>query len=121
MKMTLQKWVEFGWLRAHRTSREEIQGLLSIVDRDLADAREERISADWRFGIAYNAALKLCTILLHVSGYRAGQTLQHKRVIDALPLVLGESRKDDATYLDACRKTQHRRVHNSRCRHRVGR
>lgn len=26
------------------------------------------ISADWRFGIAYNAALKLCTILLYASG-----------------------------------------------------
>jgi hypothetical protein len=101
--MTLQKWAEFGWLRAHRSSRKEIEGLISIVDRDLSDAREQRISADWRFGIAYNAALKLCTILLHASGYRAGQALQHKRTIDAVPLVLGESRKDDAAYLDACR------------------
>jgi hypothetical protein len=45
--------------------------LLSIVDRDLKDAREQAISPDWRLGIAYNAALKLCTVLLHASGYRA--------------------------------------------------
>ena len=101
--MSLQKWVEFGWLRPHQSSKKEIEGLLSIVGRDLADARQERISADWRFGIAYNAALKLCTVLLNASGYRPERTLQHKRTIDALPLILGESRKDDTAYLDACR------------------
>lgn len=101
--MSLQKWVEFGWLRPHQSSKKEIEGLLSIVGRDLADAREQRISADWRFGIAYNAALKLCTVLLNASGYRPERTLQHKRTIDALPLILGESRKDDTAYLDACR------------------
>ncbi len=101
--MSLQKWVEFGWLRPHRSSRKEIAGLLSIVDRDLKDAEEHAISPDWRLGIAYNAALKLCTILLHASGYRAERVLQHKRTIDALPLILGESRKNDAAYLDACR------------------
>jgi hypothetical protein len=101
--MSLQKWVEFGWLRAHQSSRREIAGLLSIVDRDLKDAREQVISPDWRLGIAYNAALKLCTVVLHASGYRAGRDLQHKRTIDALPLILGANRKDDAAYLDACR------------------
>jgi hypothetical protein len=59
--MTLTKWLENGWLRRHRTSREEIYDLLGIADRDLSDAKST-ISADWRFGIAYNAALKLCTI-----------------------------------------------------------
>ena len=33
------------------------------------------ISADWQFGIAYNTALKLCTLLLHTSGYRPEKTL----------------------------------------------
>lgn len=101
--MSLKKWVEFGWLRPHESSRKEIAGLLSIVERDLKDAREHAISADWRFGIAYNAALKLCTILLHASGYRPEKTLQHYRTIQALPLILGDERKDDAAYLDACR------------------
>ncbi|MGH9368550.1 MAG: hypothetical protein ACRD3M_12840 [Thermoanaerobaculia bacterium] len=73
------------------------------MDRDLKDARELTISADWRFVIAYNAALKLCTILVHASGYRPERALQHYRTIQALPLILGEGRKDDAIYLDACR------------------
>jgi hypothetical protein len=76
--------------------------LLPIVKLDLADA-EGNISADWQFGIAYNAALKLCTILLHASGYRPEKTLQHYRTLQALPLILGLERKADADYLDACR------------------
>jgi len=76
---------------------------MSIVDRDLEDAARKELSADWRFGIAYNATLKLCTILVHASGYRPERTLQHYRTLQALPVILGEGRKDDASYLDACR------------------
>jgi len=101
--MSLKQWADNGWLRTHQSSRQEIAGLLSIVDRDLHDAATNDLSADWKFGIAYNAALKLCTILVHASGYRPEKTLQHFRTIAALPLILGDSRKDDATYLDACR------------------
>jgi hypothetical protein len=101
--MILKQWADNGWLRPHRTSPEEIENLISIVDRDIADAQEEGISADWRFGISYNAALKLCTILLYASGYRAERALQHFRTIQAMPLILGNERKEDAKYLDSCR------------------
>jgi len=63
----LKQWAANGWLKTHQTSPKEIRDLLAIVKRDLADA-EGDISADWRFGIAYNAALKLCTILIYASG-----------------------------------------------------
>ncbi len=101
--MSLRDWAANGWLRAQPTSPQEIAGLLAIVDRDLADAAVSALSADWRFGIAYNAALKLCTILVRVSGYRAERAQQHYRTIAALPLVLGSPRQDSATYLDTCR------------------
>jgi hypothetical protein len=101
--MSLQDWANNGWLRTHRSSRDEIAGLLAIVERDLDDAAERGISADWRFGIAYNAALKLCTVLVHASGYRPERTLQHYRTIAALPLVLGDGKKDDTVYLETCR------------------
>jgi hypothetical protein len=100
--MSLNDWAKNGWLRPHQSSAQEVAGLLSIVDRDLADAQGE-ISADWQFGIAYNAALKLCTILLHASGYRPEKNLQHFRTLAALPVILGNTRKEDASYLDACR------------------
>lgn len=100
--MTLKKWADNGWLQEHKTSSEEINNLLLIVDRDLKDAKVG-ISNDWAFGIAYNASLKLCTILLYTEGYRAERNLQHYRTIQALPLILGKDRTDDAEYLDACR------------------
>jgi len=100
--MSLEQWANNGWLRSHKTSAREIADLLAIVDRDLKDA-EGDISTDWKFGIAYNAALKLCTILLHASGYRPEKSLAHYRTLAALPLILGERHKDDANYLDTCR------------------
>jgi len=99
--MSLESWAKNGWLRPHQTNRQQVTDLLAIVMRDLADAHSS-VSADWQFGIAYNAALKLCTILLYASGYRPEKNLAHYRTLQALPLILGSSRNDDADYLDAC-------------------
>jgi hypothetical protein len=101
--MTLKQWRDNGWLKPHKTSRQEVGNLLAIVRRDLADAQKRDISDDWRFGIAYNAALKLCTIMLYAEGYRPAQSLAHYRTLQSLPLILGDGRKVDAAYLDACR------------------
>ena len=101
--MTLKQWSDNGWLRVHKTSPQEIGNLLAIVERDIKDASNSEISADWSFGIAYNAALKLCTVLLYAQGYKAERNLQHYRTIQALPLILGTERKNDADYLDSCR------------------
>jgi len=100
--MNLKTWLENGWLRKHEATSQEINDLLQIVERDLQDARAG-LSNDWQFGIAYNAALKICTIVLHAEGYRAERNLHHYRTIQALPLILGQSRKEEANYLDACR------------------
>jgi hypothetical protein len=100
--MSLRQWEANGWLRREPVSPAEISNLRAIVRRDLQDARGE-VSPDWRFGIAYNAALKLCAILLRAEGYRPAHGLQHYRTIQAMPLILGSHRTNDATYLDACR------------------
>ena len=96
--MTLKQWENNGWLKAEPSSQKEIANLLAIVKRDLSDATGA-ISHDRQFGIAYNAALKLCTILVRAEGYRPVHGLQHYRTIMALPVVLGNSRKDDAKEL----------------------
>jgi hypothetical protein len=102
MRMTLKQWADNGWLRPHTTTPEEIENLFQIVVRDFKDARSG-VSADWQFGIAYNAALKLCTILLYAEGYKAERNLQHYRTIQALPKILGSEKNDDVNYLDTCR------------------
>ena len=101
--MSLKQWADNGWLKPHKTSVQEISDLLAIAERDLRDAEAAGTSDDWRFGIAYNAALKLCTILLSASGYKPVQNLAHFRTLAALPLILGAEHKDDADYLNVCR------------------
>ena len=100
--MSLQQWVQNGWLKPHKTSAQEIENLIAIVNRDMEDASKD-ISADWRFGIAYNAALKLATILLAAEGYRPERMLQHYRTIQAIPLIMGEEYREAADFLDPCR------------------
>lgn len=103
--MSLKSWADNDWLRPHKSSRQEVSDLLSIVNRDIKDVTEtEGVSTDWKFSIAYNAALTLCMIILHVSGYRASRMLNHYRSIMAMPLILGNERNADADYLDSCRK-----------------
>lgn len=74
-----------------------------MVDRDIADSNQA-LSPDWQFGIAYNAVLKLCTILLYAGGWRPERNLAHYRTLQAMPLVLGAGHQKDADYLDTCRK-----------------
>ena len=98
----MKQWESNGWLSIEPSSRDEIRNLLKITDRDVSDA-EGSISVDWRFGIAYNAALKLCTVLLRAEGYRPSHGAHHYRTIMALPLILGEQWTDEANYLNTCR------------------
>jgi hypothetical protein len=100
--MNLQQWAKNGWLRPYATSRQQVTNLFAIADRDLEDSARG-ISDDWKFGIAYNAALKLCTALLYCEGYRPEKNLAHYRTLQSLPLILGSERQKDADYLDQCR------------------
>ena len=63
------------------------------------------ISKDWRFNIAYNAGLQLATLVLYAAGYRTGRgESKHYRIIQALPLVLGQGFSATRDYLDNCRR-----------------
>jgi len=76
--MSLQKWLEYGWLHSHKSSRKEISDLLRIIDRDLQDAAGD-ISADWRFGIAYNAALRVVTAYSAIEDIDVERELRRNR------------------------------------------
>src|SRR5207248_701461 len=102
--MTLSNWESNNWIKPHRTSKQEIMGLLAIVERELGDASVDGISPDGRFGHAYRAALTLGTILLYSSGYAVarGQS-HHYKTIEAIPEILGQDAREDSRYLDTCR------------------
>ena len=90
-------------VRPHKTSVREVEDLLRVVDRDLADAQIEQLSADRRFAIAYNAALQLATIALYAAGYRAVGKGHHWATFQVLPEVMGDQAQARADYLNNCR------------------
>jgi hypothetical protein len=113
--MSLQGSLRNGWVTEHKTSKEEIRALLGIIDRDLATSQMVSIPSDWRFAIAYNAALQVATAALAASGYRASREGHHYRTIHSLELTVGT---DAARIrgLDAFRKkTKREQLRNGRC------
>jgi hypothetical protein len=100
--------VQWGWLKAEPTSRDEIKNLLAIVDRDLKDANVTAISEDRRFEAAFNAARTAATIALRASGYRTStQPGHHEKTIESLELTIkAESklirRNEDALEEEKC-------------------
>ena len=92
--MSLEKWVEYGWLRREPTSPGEIKDLLGIVERSLADAKVGAVSTDLRFIAAFNAALCVATIALRASGHRTATQAGHQvKTIESLELTIKASPK----------------------------
>ncbi len=92
--MSLEKWAEYGWLKAEPTSRDEIKSLLAIVDRDLKDATVAGVSEDRRFEAAFSAARTSATIALRASGYRTStQAGHHVKTIESLELTINADSK----------------------------
>jgi len=91
--MSLQSWSQNSWLVQHNTSAEEIANLLRISDRDLSACQVKQLPADWRFAIAYNAALQAATAALAAAGYRASRDNHHYRVIQSLEFTTAPGRK----------------------------
>jgi len=87
--MSLEKWVEYGWLRREPTSPGEIRDLLGIVERSLSDSNVKAVSTDLRFIAAFNAALCAATTALRASGHRTvTQAGHHVKTIESLELTV---------------------------------
>ena len=102
--MSLQDWLDNGWLHPHQTSPQELADLLSVADRDFANAQIDGLSDDWKFGIAYNAVLKLCTMMLFDAGYRPVHNLAHFYTLRSIGFTLGPAFLSAAQYLNQCRR-----------------
>jgi hypothetical protein len=86
--MSLEDWEKNGWVIKHKTSPAEVADILAAVDRDLATCRTPNLDTDWRFNIAYNAALQAATAALAAAGYRAAREMHHYRVIKSLAFTI---------------------------------
>jgi hypothetical protein len=101
--MSLDDWLANRWIVGHQPTAAEISDLLAVVDRDLKDAEVPRLSADWRLGISYNAALQLATLALAAAGFRPGRERAHERAILSLRETVGVA-ATTVDLLDAVRR-----------------
>ena len=103
--MSLEQWFQSQYIINQQTTAPQILQLLSIVDRELADAGIVAVSTDGRFTHAYNAALTLCRIALLAAGYRVAKGGgAHYREINSLVYTLGDSHKEIHVFLSTCAK-----------------
>jgi hypothetical protein len=86
--MSLADLASEGKFKAHKTSKAEINQLLAVFDRDIADAEITNLSSDRRFIMAYSAALTIGITALAASGYRATSEGHHYWTIQSLAFTL---------------------------------
>ena len=94
--MSLEDWLNEGKLQKHVTSREEVDRLFTVFERDIQDARAQNISVDRRFATAHNAALMVARAALAVSGYRTAGEANHYLTIHSLAYTI---KTDDKTVI----------------------
>jgi hypothetical protein len=103
--MTWQELLAAKRVHAHKTSIEEIDGLRTVVQRDVKDAMLAGLSEDRRFATAYNAVLQLAKMAIACAGYRVSTRQgHHETTFAAIELALGESVSALAAYFDTCRR-----------------
>jgi uncharacterized protein (UPF0332 family) len=107
--MNLQVYLQNGWIKPHETSREEIAKLLAIAERDLRQSKTVDLEPEWRFDIAYNAALQLAAAALAASGYQAERQNKHQRTIECMQFVLLNAQKVE--FLNKCHRKRNTSVY----------
>src|SRR5260370_4845497 len=68
--MSWQSLLQAQRIKSHRTSRQELDDLRNVVERDLQDAAVPALSADRRLATAYNAVLQMGKMVIAYAGYR---------------------------------------------------
>jgi HEPN domain-containing protein len=86
--MSLNLWVEKGWLKEHKPTSREIADLLAVADRALKDCQVPELSSEGKLDIAHNAALQSAAAALAAIGYRASREAYHYYVIQSLSFTL---------------------------------
>jgi hypothetical protein len=103
--MTWKQLLAKGEVKAHQTSKQELDNIRALIARDLADAAIAGLSADRQFATAYNAALQAGKIAIACSGYRVSARAGHHAVtFEAAHMAIGPEVASLTDYFDACRR-----------------
>jgi hypothetical protein len=74
MNENLARLAELGHLKAETYSEPEFRSLVDSARKRLADARNETLSPESRFDLAYNASHSLALAALRSHGYRSNKS-----------------------------------------------
>src|SRR5258706_6625440 len=111
--MSLKQWQANGWIKPHAPTPQEMESLFELIARDLRDCRAKGLSDDWKFNIAYNAALQLANAALNASGYEVQKGESgHYRAIQSLEFTVGLANKE-VGQLDGFRKKRSQSVYDA--------
>jgi len=102
--MNWQSLLQAQRIKTHRTSRQELDDLRAVVERDLQDAGVTALSADRRFATAYNAVLQLAKMVIACAGYRVAGPAHHLTTFEGLEIAMGQSVAALVAYFDTCRR-----------------
>ncbi len=102
--MTWKELLADARVEPHVTTTQELRDLRSAVGRNLRDVAVTGLSADNKFGLAYEAGLLLAKMTIACAGYRVKGQGAHQTTFAALKLALGPSIAPTASYLDRCRR-----------------
>jgi hypothetical protein len=81
-------------VKVHKTSMQELDGIRTLIARDLADASISELSADRRFATAYNAALQTAKMAIACAGYRVTTGAGHHRItLESIRLANRQARR----------------------------
>lgn len=102
--MTWQQLQNANRVRTHRTSKQELDDLRTVIERDLHDAGISGLSADRSFATAYNAALQTAKMAIACAGYRVVGQGHHQVSFEAAELAVGATVSTLITYFELCRR-----------------
>ncbi len=103
--MALENWLQAGKLIKNATSREELDAIFGVIDRNFEDASLEGLSADQKYILSYQAAFEAGTALIHCHGYKPIKAGHHYITWQCVRDILGdENRKAVLLFEDAAKK-----------------
>lgn len=103
--MALENWLQAGKLIKHATSREELDAIFGVIDRNFEDASLRGLSSDQKYILSYQAAFEVGAALIYCYGYKPIKAGHHYITWQCVKDIIGdESRKEVLLFENAAKK-----------------
>jgi hypothetical protein len=103
--MSWDRLLAAGRIARHRTSAAELDALRAAIARNLRDAALPGLSADNRYGLAYEGGLLAAKMAVAAAGYRVKAVPgAHRVTFEAVALAIGPSVEPLVSYFELARR-----------------